>query len=645
MNRYFEYCEHFKRQPLDVFVIAMRLAVTHVKLLPNQVKAADLLPFGEMLKFDNVITSLDLSNCNVSNNGCYILADVLPFNTKLRELILDYNDISELGAIALAKGLSQSLSVNKCSLRGNSIGFQGAVALSKLLRKTRCLHYLDVSNNLLGMRGVHELTQALVDRANYRLDRAAKAAAASSDLSSHDSSASKHVGVAATDFVRRRHQARLASINGTGQEPVLLGNTSPVATEEHPNQQHPTHHHHHHHHHHHQTSSSPSSSSVHAASSSPVSGKGLGWIFGSPQSLVITSKSTVRTNWEELNLIGRSTKDDATSRFASNDLRMRKRSLQLQMKSSPPNETSGTSPSPPADSAASANGAPSTPSSGPSAAHAQAAQAATDLSHAITSSLLSSSLLAAEDEDVEMPDIVVRISGNFIQEEIFNSIVHAIGLIFSILGIFPLLSSFRVDTEPDVGNYTTRFLATVAYLVALVVFYTSSTLNHSLFLTDAAHIFRLIDHSAVYLLIAGTYSPFLVVNLSQIVFAKYLLASVWVLALIGIAAQFILPVSVLQKRIRVSLYGLIGWISLVPFFLYFPCIHPMGWFLLGSGGVLFSIGILLYLRERSNPHQLHGWWYVLVLLASALHWCSIYLYVEHPGAECRENSSLVSSWM
>lgn len=215
--------------------------------------------------------------------------------------------------------------------------------------------------------------------------------------------------------------------------------------------------------------------------------------------------------------------------------------------------------------------------------------------------------------DGEEVDIEVRIAGNFVREEIINSLIHGTGLLLSLLGCVPLLGR-----GAELG---TRW-PFVPYLGGLVAFFGAACLHHSLFLTSLAHVFRLVDHAAVFILIAGTYSPFLSLNLRGIPLAPLLAAAMWALAGVGVAVSTLLRPSKGQQRLRVVLYLLMGWLGLVPAGLLHPCLPPAAWRLLGAGGLAFSAGVAVYLRDRQSAmraplHELRSWWYILVLLACA----------------------------
>ena len=163
-------------------------------------------------------------------------------------------------------------------------------------------------------------------------------------------------------------------------------------------------------------------------------------------------------------------------------------------------------------------------------------------------------------------------------------------------------------------------------------------------LQDASQVLRLIDHGAVFVLIAGTYSPFLLVNLAASPLGLALLAVVWAVAAVGVvmtacrgcsggaAAAADGGGSGRRLPLRLLLYTLQGWVGALAFGLVRSCLEPRGWWSLFGGGIVYSLGLLLYSRDRST-HQLHSW-YVLVVVSAAVHWAAVFLYVKAPSDAC-----------
>lgn len=208
-----------------------------------------------------------------------------------------------------------------------------------------------------------------------------------------------------------------------------------------------------------------------------------------------------------------------------------------------------------------------------------------------------------------MREIVVR-------GEIFNSVTHLIGSIFALVGLVGLLVvGIRTGDPWKIGSFA-------VYGVALVELYLVSTLYHAVS-GRAKRIFRRLDHTSIYVLIAGTYTPFALVSLRGR-WGYPLLASVWVLAAIGILQEFLLP-----RRIRglsVSLYLLMGWLAVAVFFPLRDAIGPAGMAWLVAGGLLYTIGVFFYLADEKYAHS-HGVFHLFVLAGSIVHFFVVLLYV------------------
>jgi hemolysin III len=203
-----------------------------------------------------------------------------------------------------------------------------------------------------------------------------------------------------------------------------------------------------------------------------------------------------------------------------------------------------------------------------------------------------------------------------VRGEILNSVTHLIGSIFALVGLVGLLVVAIPTGDPwKIGSFA-------VYGVALVELYLVSTLYHAV-RGRAKRIFRRLDHTSIYVLIAGTYTPFALVSLRGR-WGFPLLASVWTLAAIGILQEFLLP-----RRIRglsVSLYLLMGWLAAAVFFPLRDAIGPAGMAWLVAGGLLYTTGVFFYLADEKYAHS-HGVFHLFVLAGSVLHFFVVLLYV------------------
>ena len=201
-------------------------------------------------------------------------------------------------------------------------------------------------------------------------------------------------------------------------------------------------------------------------------------------------------------------------------------------------------------------------------------------------------------------------------EEIANSITHGIGLVGAVVGLVVLatVAAQRGDAWHVVGG--SIFGAT------LVLLYAASTLYHSIPVPRAKRVLRVLDHSAIYLLIAGTYTPFTLVTLRG-PWGWSLLGVVWGCAAVGIVLRA--TVGARWRIVPVVLYVAMGWIVVVAIRPMVHAIPTAGLTLLALGGIAYTAGIAFYAWRRL-PFN-HAIWHVFVLAGSALHYFAVLLYV------------------
>jgi hemolysin III len=201
-------------------------------------------------------------------------------------------------------------------------------------------------------------------------------------------------------------------------------------------------------------------------------------------------------------------------------------------------------------------------------------------------------------------------------EEIFHSISHGIGAGLSISGLTLLVVlAVLYGTVPQVISFT-------IYGVTLIVLYLASTLYHSFQYPRVKQVFKKFDHASIYLLIAGTYTPFLVVAI-QGVWGWALLVIIWSLALIGISfkAFFIHRF----KTVSVITYILMGWLCIVALNQMLTSIPIGGLIWLAAGGIFYTVGVIFYAMK--NVPYTHAVWHVFVLAGSICHFFAVLLYL------------------
>lgn len=207
--------------------------------------------------------------------------------------------------------------------------------------------------------------------------------------------------------------------------------------------------------------------------------------------------------------------------------------------------------------------------------------------------------------------------GYSLAEEIANSISHGIGCIFGIVGLVLLLTQ-AVEMRADTIAITSYSL----YGGSMILLFLASTLYHAIPHQKAKYWLKKFDHCAIYLLIAGTYTPFLLVGLKSPL-AQGLMVVIWSLALAGII--FKLTIAHRFKVLSLITYLCMGWLSLVVIYQLATRLSAGGVWLLAAGGIVYSLGVIFYVSRRI-PYN-HAIWHGFVLGGSVLHFCAIYFYV------------------
>ena len=203
-----------------------------------------------------------------------------------------------------------------------------------------------------------------------------------------------------------------------------------------------------------------------------------------------------------------------------------------------------------------------------------------------------------------------------IKEEIANSITHGVGLILSIAGLGVLIAF-----ASRLGN-TWHVVSCTIFATTLILQYTFSTLYHSIQLPRAKSLMRVLDHSAIFLLIAGSYTPFMLVNLRG-TWGWTLFGIVWALALLGVLFQ----ISLLRRwqGISLALYIGMGWVVVVAIKPMLGAVAPGGLILLLLGGLAYTSGVGFYLWKSLRYN--HAIWHGFVLAGSILHYFAVLFYV------------------
>lgn len=201
-------------------------------------------------------------------------------------------------------------------------------------------------------------------------------------------------------------------------------------------------------------------------------------------------------------------------------------------------------------------------------------------------------------------------------EEIAHAVTHGIGIPLSIAALAILVAFSAL--YGDAWHVT----STAIYGATLILLYTASTLYHSIPHARAKKILQRLDHVAIFLLIAGTYTPFTLVSLRDS-WGWLLFAMVWGIAILGIYVE--IWGSSKLRRWSLALYLGMGWLVVIAIKPMLENVETGGLLLLLAGGLSYSLGAIFYAWERLSYN--HAIWHIFVLAGSVLHFFSILFYV------------------
>ncbi len=201
--------------------------------------------------------------------------------------------------------------------------------------------------------------------------------------------------------------------------------------------------------------------------------------------------------------------------------------------------------------------------------------------------------------------------------ERFNSISHLVGAVLALCGAAVLVSLAGVY-----GGGATRIVSFSVYGLTLFLLYLSSTLYHGL-RGRAKRVFQVLDHHAIYLLIAGTYTPFSLVALGGAT-GWWLFGAVWGLALLGIVIDTLRGEG--GRILSVVIYLTMGWLIVLALDPIIAALPPAGFRLLVAGGIFYTVGVIFYALDSRWP-WCHGIWHLFVLAGSVSHYFAILLFL------------------
>jgi len=201
-------------------------------------------------------------------------------------------------------------------------------------------------------------------------------------------------------------------------------------------------------------------------------------------------------------------------------------------------------------------------------------------------------------------------------EEIANSVIHGLGIGLSVAALVVLVAFAVLEDD----RY--KLAGAIVLGVALILEYTASTLYHSFPQPKVKHLFKVFDHCGIYLLIAGSYTPFCIVTL-RAENGWLLFWMIWGLAVVGIAAEAFWTYR--PRWLSALVYLAMGWSVVLSIGPLKANLEPAGLWLLVAGGLAYTVGTAFYVMKRVK--YMHAVWHVWVLAGSTCHFLAVLLFV------------------
>lgn len=199
------------------------------------------------------------------------------------------------------------------------------------------------------------------------------------------------------------------------------------------------------------------------------------------------------------------------------------------------------------------------------------------------------------------------------REEFLNTASHALGFLFAIAGIVALLVKSSTLSE---------YIISLVYGLSLAFMFLCSSFYHAARDAHWRAILRKVDHIAIYFLIAGTYTPFLLLAVGGKL-GLYAAITVWFIGVGGIVFKSVLGHR--YPKIGVATYAIMGWLALFLIYPIYQALSGPGFTLLLAGGLCYTLGIPFYMAK--SRHYSHALWHVLVFAGAACHFFAIYAYI------------------
>jgi len=212
-----------------------------------------------------------------------------------------------------------------------------------------------------------------------------------------------------------------------------------------------------------------------------------------------------------------------------------------------------------------------------------------------------------------------RVPGYSLGEEIANAVTHGLGAVLAVAGLTLLV------VYANLFGDEWHLASGIVYGATLVLLFTASTLYHSVMAPRAKHRLKILDHASIYLLIAGTYTPFTLVTLRE-AGGWWLFALAWGFAVVGISLEAFWVYR--PKWLSASVYIAMGWLIVLKFGPLAARLPPAGLGLLIGGGLAYTLGTVFYVLKRVR--YMHAVWHVFVVGGSVCHFLAVILYVVPP---------------
>jgi hemolysin III len=201
-------------------------------------------------------------------------------------------------------------------------------------------------------------------------------------------------------------------------------------------------------------------------------------------------------------------------------------------------------------------------------------------------------------------------------EEVANAVTHGVGAALSIAALVLLIMVAAIWGDGW------HLASAIVYGLTMFLLYMASTLYHAIRHPKARHVFKIIDHAGIYLLIAGTYTPFTLVTIRD-EGGWWLFGVIWTLAIAGIALEAAWVYR--PKWLSVVVYLGMGWLAVLMVKPLLENLEPGGVWLLLAGGLAYTVGTIFYVLKRVR--FMHAIWHLWVLAGSALHFAAVMFYV------------------